>query len=37
VSDTRASGLLLLAAGVFVVMRTVRGERKLPDLILGGS
>jgi hypothetical protein len=30
-----ATGILLLLLGVFVVLRTVRGDRKLPDLILG--
>jgi hypothetical protein len=30
-----ATGLLLFLLGAFVVLRTVRGDRKLPDLILG--
>jgi hypothetical protein len=30
-----ATGILLFLVGVFVVLRTVRGGRKLPDLILG--
>lgn len=32
-----ASGIVLLALGLFLVLRTVRGERTLPDLILRGS
>lgn len=32
-----AAGILLFLLGVFIVLRTVRGDRKLPDLILGGS
>jgi hypothetical protein len=29
-----ATGIVLLLLGVFLVLRTVRGGRKLPDLIL---
>lgn len=30
-----ASGILLAILGVWIVLRTVRGDRTLPDLILG--
>lgn len=32
-----AGGLVLILLGAFIVLRTVRGTRKLPDLILGSS
>lgn len=32
-----AGGIVLLALGLFLVLRTVRGERKLPDLLFGGG
>jgi hypothetical protein len=30
-----ATGIVLALLGLFVVLRTVRGKRKLPALILG--
>lgn len=30
-----ATGLILLVLGLWIVLRTVRGDRTLPDLILG--
>lgn len=32
-----AAGVLMFVLGVWLVLRTVRGDRKLPDLILGHS
>jgi hypothetical protein len=30
-----ATGIVLALIGLFVLLRTLRGKRKLPDLILG--
>jgi hypothetical protein len=30
-----AAGILLAIVGVFVILRTVRGSKKLPDLVFG--
>ena len=32
-----ATGFLLFVFGIWVLLRTVRGAVKLPDLILGGG
>lgn len=32
-----AAGAVLLILGLWVVLRTVRGSRKLPDVLLGRS
>jgi hypothetical protein len=31
-----ATGVLLFLIGLWIVLRTFRGGRKLPDVILGG-